>query len=414
MRVPGRPVLVCYIPGLDARRVDAQLTPYISALRHDLPVIGIRTLPSTELVPTLVSGILPHEHRTWQVSLRPAFREVVAKHVADALPDLLVTTAQCVRHVFDRTYDLAVVPWRRRRRFDLHRFKYTRRAASADALRAFAGYPSIFGLLGRNAHYTFTKDFASLPALLERLPTRGRALDFLEMYALDLFQHWHLDNDPMMAEALRRTDRFVRDLHARCRERDRRFMLLVDHGQERVVGTVPLIDTLRRVDLPEAECSYFVELACARVWFHTERARRRGLEALRELPRTTILSWREMHQYDVCFEDDAFGEHYVFADAGWIHFPHDFFQPLGNIVLGLFDPLQRRRVASPIHRGNHGYLPHNASERGWLVLDDTLLQPRRAEARLIDIAPSLLSLVGFEAPEYMKGTPLFACLTAGG
>lgn len=400
-------LFVCYVPGLDARRIDRDKTPYIDSLRNELEAVSIRTLPNTELIPTLVSGTLPHQHRVWQVSLKPRFRNGARPGIADAVPDILVTTAQCTRHFFDREYDLAVIPWRRRRRFELHRFKYTRRAVQGDGMEEFSGYRSIFGLLGERAQYIFTKDFDSLPKLAESLPTGQRALEFLEMYALDLVQHWHLDNEDVMDDALLRTDRFVRDLHARCRRLGVRLMLLVDHGQERVMGTVPLVQTVKRTGIPESEYSYFVELASARFWFHTERARRVLSDVLKALPRTELLTWRDMHDYDVCFEDDAFGEMYIFADAGWIFFPHDFYQPVGNVVLGLMDRHQRQRVRNPVHRGNHGYLPHHPSERGWVLADDAGLRASGSEARLADIAPSILSLVGVTAPDYMQGTPLF-------
>jgi bisphosphoglycerate-independent phosphoglycerate mutase (AlkP superfamily) len=60
-----------------------------------------------------------------------------------------------------------------------------------------------------------------------------------------------------------------------------------------------------------------------------------------------------------------------------------------------------------VHRGNHGYLPNGPSEQGWLILDDASLSPRRAGAQLIDIAPTLLSLVGMTPPPYMRGVPIF-------
>jgi hypothetical protein len=407
MSLGPRRLFVCYIPGLDARLIDAATTPYLDSLRREHQAVRIRTLPNTELVPTLVSGTLPHQHRVWQVSLKHEFRSGVARGLPDFLPDALVTTVQCTRHFFDRQYDLPVIPWRRRRRFDLHRYKYTRRAASSDAMEEFAGYRSIFGLLGTKSQYIFTKDFDSLPALAQRLPTGERLLEFLEMYALDLTQHWHLDNADVMNDALSRTDRFVRDLHARCRKLGVGLVLLIDHGQELVVGTVPLVQTIKRAGIPETEYSYFVELASARLWAHSERARRELPKVLASLPRTTVLSWREMHRHGVCFEDDAFGEWYIFADAGLVFFPHDFYQPLGNAVLGLMDRHQRQRFANPVHRGNHGYLPDNPSETGWILIDDAGQQPRRSEAQLIDIAPSLLSLVGVTAPDYMKGQPIF-------
>jgi hypothetical protein len=401
------PVLVCYIPGLDARRIDERRTPYLHTLRQRFPVTDIRTLPCTELVPTMISGTLPHQHRLWQVSLRPEFRAGAPSGLAGRIPDAIVSTAQLARHFFDREYDLAVIPWRRRRRFELHRFKYTRRSASADSLQEFAGNRTIFGLLGDRARYVFTKDFDALPALAERLPSGERALEFLEMYAFDLVQHWHLGDDTVMDDALARTDRFVRRLHAQCCARGVRFMLLVDHGQERLVGTIPLVQALRRAGVPQSEFSYFVELGSARLWFHSDRARRVLPEALRALPHVTLLSWREMHYYGVRFEDDAFGELYAFADPGHIFFPHDFYQPLGNVVLGLIDKQQRARARQPVHRGNHGYLPEHPSERGWMLLDDATLKPQHAAVRLVDIAPTLLSLVGATPPEYMHGRVLY-------
>lgn len=401
-----KPLFVCYIPGLDARRIDQETTPYLSGLRERHQVAGIRTLPSTELVPTLLTGTWPHQNRVWQVSLRAEFRDRRSRSALDWIPDLVVTTAQCVHHFIDRTYDLAAIPARRLRRFDQHRFKYTRRAQSDDELASFADYPTVFGLLGAQAKYLFVKDFEALPDLARRLPTGQRQLEFLEMYALDLLQHWHLDNARAMADALARTDAFIRDLHVSCRRRGVRLMLLVDHGQERVVGTIPLVQALRRSGIPESEFSYFVELAAARLWFHTDRARRTLTDALRALPHTTLRTWQEMHEYHVCFDDDSFGELYAFADAGRVFFPHDFYQPIGNTFLGLVDWHQRQRILNPVHRGNHGYLPHHPSERGWLLVDDDDLHFRNPDVELIDVAPTMLSLVGVLQPEYMQGTSL--------
>jgi hypothetical protein len=393
---------------LDERRIDGRRTPYLHELRQLFPVTALRTLPCTELVPTLISGTLPHQHCVWQVSLRPDFRGGAPPGLLGRLPDSLVSSTQLLRHFLDRNYDLAVIPWRRRRRFALHRFKYTRRSASADGLQEFAGFRTVFGLLGDQSRYEFTKDFAALPELVRRLPTGKGALEFLEMYALDLAQHWYLDDATAMDEALARTDRFVRELHARCRERAVRFMLLVDHGQELVVGTVPLVLALARSGVPESEFSYFAELACVRLWFHSDRARRVLTGLLASLPHVTLCSWRDMHAYDVRFDDEAFGEMYAFADPGHVFFPHDFYQPLGNLVLGLMDRQQRARAVRPVHRGNHGYLPEHPSERGWLLTDDTTLRPRVEEASIADVAPTLLGLVGVAPPDYMQGRCLYS------
>lgn len=406
-RPAAPPLLVCYIPGLDARRIDPGTMPCAHALRTQRRVVGFRTLPTTELVPSLLTGTWPHQHRIWQVSLKPEFRHGVPPRAFDRLPDLLVTTLQCAQFFFDRSVDLAALPWRRLRRFEQHRFKYTRRAESDASMQAFSGYPTLFGLMERDSKYHFTKSFQDLPALAERLSRGERRVEFLEMYALDLLQHWHLDNAVVMHEALARTDQFLADIRAACRQRGVRLLLLVDHGQEAVVGTIPLVQALQSSGVPEDEYTYYVELASARLWFHTSRARDALMPALRGLARTTLLGWREMQAVDVCFEDDAFGEVYAFADPGYVFFPHDFYQPIGNAVLGLLDRHQRQRTFNPVHRGNHGYLPHHPSEQGWMVLDDAVEPVRTEGARIIDVAPTMLGLAGVAAPAHMDGVALY-------
>ncbi|KPK51624.1 MAG: hypothetical protein AMJ59_27805 [Gammaproteobacteria bacterium SG8_31] len=399
-----KPLLVCYLPGLDQRRLSPELTPNICAARDTFQTVELETIPSTELVPSMIAGVLPHQHKVWQVSLRSEFRTPVPSSFLDRVPDL-ATTVQCAHHFFDRAYDLAAVPYRRRRRFDLHRFKYTRREADPHSIRIFNGYQTIFGVLGERAEYVFTKNFHDLDDLATRLPQSDCLLS--EMYALDLTQHWHLDNAAVMENALRQTDRFVGKLIDGCKQTGKRLVLLSDHGQELVTGTVPLMRAVGEAGISRREFTLFVELASARLWFHTDRARNAILPRLKALAHTSVFDWREMHQFGVCFEDDSFGEFYAIADAGKVFFPHDFYQPIGNAVLGLMDRHQRQRVMNPVHRGNHGYLPHFPSERGWITAMDDGLVPANAGGHIIDIAPTLLGMIGVQAPDYMTGTRLF-------
>ncbi len=131
-------------------------------------------------------------------------------------------------------------------------------------------------------------------------------------------------------------------------------------------------------------------------------------ECLARLPHTRLLSWRDLSAYGIEFEDDAFGELYVCADPGWIFFPHDFYQPLANLFLGLTDHHQRPRLFQPRHRGNHGYLPEHPSERGFVLYADTGWRPARAEMALVDFAPTVLALLGEPVPAHMHGSAAFA------
>ena len=124
---------------------------------------------------------------------------------------------------------------------------------------------------------------------------------------------------------------------------------------------------------------------------------------LEELPKCRPLHFRDMYKYDVCFEDDTFGEYYLMAEAGYIFFPHDFFHPIANLYLGLFGDSQRSRIKNPIHRGNHGYLPDNPSEKGTLVFADSAVEVNRESMSLIDFAPTILGYLDTDVPKHMTG-----------
>ena len=132
-----RRALVCYVPGLDTRRISDYLTPQIAELIRQHSSIEISTLPSTDLVPTFLTGVYPHQHLSWQVSLDARSERTMNQRLLDLLPDIVATTAQCVRQTFDFDFDLATLPPRRRREFTQHRCKYTRRVTSPKIMDRF-------------------------------------------------------------------------------------------------------------------------------------------------------------------------------------------------------------------------------------------------------------------------------------
>ena len=145
----------------------------------------------------------------------------------------------------------------------------------------------------------------------------------------------------------------------------------------------------------------------ARFWFHTDRARRKIVDMLHSINNGTVLSYKDMHKYNVKFDDDKYGEVYFVADSGYTIFPHDFYHPLANIFLGLTDWQQRSRIFNPKHRGNHGYLPQYESEKGFVMVLDNNYKVDKQEADIIDVAPTILGLLGYKKPDYMKGKGIF-------
>ena len=405
-------IFVCYIPGLDRRRLDEQITPYVHKLLQDNPSCRLKTLPSTELTPTLLTGVGPGKNKVWQVSLKDPQPLSPLGKLINLLPEMLTTTAQCFMHLIDNTNDLSAVPWWRRRQFNLHRMKYTRRETDPNCLDEIGGYASILKELGPDdAGYVFCKHFADMEHGLTIFPREGKRLDFVEFYGFDLYSHWHLDQMDKIKEKLRYVDGFVQRLHHRCRDAGVTMLLLVDHGQEPIRSSINIKKLLKNSGVPRDEYVYFIEVSAVRFWFKTDRARAQITKLLQGVENTTLKDYKQMHDVGICFDDEKFGELYLFANHGHTFFPHDFYNPLANLFLGLTDRLLRPRLFNARHRGNHGHLPDHPAEEGYLVMGEQGFDVDGDDMQLTDFAPTVMSLLGETPADHMTGTPIFTPTT---
>jgi hypothetical protein len=400
-------LFVLYIPGLDRRRVTSSEMPFTYDLLTGYPSARIRTLPSTELVPSLLTGTYPHQNRIFQISLKNEAGNSLLHKLLRIIPDSISVFLQCIYYMFDKKNELPTIPWNRRHYFNFHRLKYTRRKKNPEILNIIGGIPSLFHHLGEQSRYIFVKKFSEMLKMVSSLPFSDIDFEFLEFYAFDIFSHWNIDRSEAFSQALQSVDHVVKKLHENCEQKATSFVLLVDHGQERIKGTVNLKKLLKSSGVPRDEYLYFMEVSCTRLWFKTDRAREKILRLLEDLKHITVLDYRQIHQYNICFEDEKFGEVFIFPDHGYIFFPHDFYHPLANIFLALSGSEQRPRLFNPRHRGNHGYLPDHPAEEGYIVLADRTYESTSEIVDLIDFAPTVLALLEKPVPDYMCGQPIF-------
>lgn len=400
----ARPLFVAYVPGLDRRRLSAQNSPFVHGLFGQFPSVRLRTQPTTELFPTLITGVNPDEHGIWQVSLRETGRDRWIDRWLDASPDWLTTTVQLVGHAWNPAYDLPAIPRRRRRRLEQHRFKYTRRTRSDDIVRIIGGVPSLFGLLGARSRYRIFTDFRRVADLIDEPRETRYLLDMVEFYAFDLLSHWNLDRTGVMDRHLRIVDRLLAAWAERSHRAGIRMVLLVDHGQEQVRRTIDLREVLRGSGTSREECLEYVEVGVARYWFRHARAREAVERELRKVPGIHVKRPEELRAYDLHFPDGRFGELYAIAEPGTIFFPHDFYHPLANLYMGITKPSLHRRIVHPVHRGAHGQLPDHPAEEGYVVVLDASYEVTQERVPLVDVAPTLLALLRHPPAPTMRGS----------
>lgn len=403
----GKSLFICYISGMDLRRINRKDTPFMANLLDSYPWVAFRNLPSNELFPTIITGVDPTLHGVWGVKLKNEKR-INRPKLVGSLPDWFTTTVQCCLHFLTNSYDLAAIPPRRRCEFEITRTKYKRRNKNPEALFRIGGFDTVLGIIGQDrSRYVFSSTPKPVKKLLPILCADNYKLELLELYSIDRYQQWNLDNARDVSRFYGGIDDFLMKLADKCEASGSSLMIFSDHGHEKIKKSIDIITILENLDIRPEDYSYFIEVSSIRLWFHKEEARRKITEKLSRMEHGTLLSFREMAQYNVPLTDFSYGEVFFFLDPGYIFFPHDFYQPLANALLGLFDSMQRKRLISPKHRGNHGHLPDLDAERSFVVLTDKGFESQEESADILDLAPTILTILGYAPPGYMKGRCLF-------
>jgi hypothetical protein len=405
-----RPLAVCYIPGIDLRRVDAVAMPHLDALLKSRPSVRLRGQATHASAATLLSGTGPQRHGAWGPQLRPDWRRRSPfQRGLDLLPDWLTTAAQGARHLVAGSFDLATMPPRRRRRFAWHRLNMKAVRDHEAVMREMNGAPSLFSLVGRS-RYAYVDDQRRLGRLLDRAAEPGIDLDVIANHTLDYLQHWNLHDEATIRAAYRATDDFLRALQEKCERRGFRLLVISDHGQEPVLRVVDPRPLLAGLDLPDGSFDHFTEYAKLTFWFHTRDARRRTQARIDAGGEGVLLPREDLRRYGVDFTDGSYGDAVLYLAPGASFFPNDFYHPLANALLALSKGGQGGRWRRPWHQGEHGYLPDHPCEDGFMVAADDRVRPIVAGAPvpLLDVAPSILALLGLAAPPWMEGRPALA------
>lgn len=405
---PIERLFIAYVPGFDHRRVDAEVCPHVAKLHRAYPTVTFKTPATSDSMPTLLTGAYPHQHGIWGPKLpRSGPARSPWSGIVDALPDLATTTFQCVQHVVLAPVDMAGVPPRRRRRFEMCFFKHVK-TRGGDVTAPINGQPTMFSVAGQGrSRFSYLPGLRGLDRHLPSLAAGDHALEMVEIHCLDQIQHWMADREDAVRSAYRQVDDFLEKLHTECLRSGRAFVFLSDHGSEPVKDTIDLAGALRRLELRGDEYDFYIENTRARFWLHTPRARSKVMELLESIPHSQVLSWQDLERFGIRFPSGDFGEVYLYPAPGYILFPNDFHHVLANRILALYDLQQRPRFFRPAHRSDHGYLPHAESETGFMVLADEDFAPRSSRIDMVDIAPTVLALLGIPPANTMCGQPAF-------
>lgn len=405
MPLKNKKLLIFFLSSTDLRRINPEDTPFIYRFLNRYPYTKLNAFPEVDLDPTILTGKYPHEHGMWQLEIKPEM-PYFKEDLLDKLPDFITTTFQCLIHLLTGNYDLAAIPRWRRKRFKFKKTRYYKR--TVENFLKLNDFDTIFNMIGENyCNYIYIKNIKELNQSLDNLLQNEYKLQFIEVHALDTLQHWNLDAQDRIANYYGQFDSYIEKLYKACTDKGVTFIFLSEHGMEPVKGHIDIIGKLKSLAIPRDEYSYFIEAPKARFFFHSDRACKEILNLLSSINNGKVLSYKDLHKYNVKFTDSKQGEYYFIADTGYILFPHDYYHPIANLFLGIIDRQQRRRLISNKYRGYHGYLPENDSERGFMIVADEDLQVVSKEASIVDITPTILGLLCIEKPADLSGDIIF-------
>lgn len=393
---------------MDLRRVDQTSTPIIFDILKSYPWVKINSPPSSDSLPTLLTGTFPSEHGFFGIKLKPGSSRALTTKLIDQLPDIFTTTIQCIFHLLYSSYDLPAIPPKRRRNFEILRTLQNKKYKKTENLLQFGGLTSFLGVIGvEKCRYLYSRTSNPVKELVHKVGTGKHDLEIVHLYSFDLLQRWNLDRVEKTQKIYRCFDNFVRSLYEKCKNNKITLLLFSDHGYDHIKGYINLIQELKKLELSEEEYTYFIELSMARFWFFSDRARNKIVGMLKEIPNTRFISWQDLHKFNISFNDPQYGEAFIMSYPGFAFFPHDFHHPIANLFLGITDSKQRPRLCNPRHRGDHSLLPDFESAKGFMILFDSDYEACKKETNLIDVSPTLLQFLDFKKHESMKGDAVF-------
>ena len=398
-------LMVLFVSALDHRRIDPNHTPYLYSLTQRFPWTRMNNFPEVDLDPTLLTGLYPHEHGICQVRLKS--NDVShSKSSIDYLPDIAITTSQCFIHMLTGRYNLAAIPYWRRRRFEILKTRYDKKVLK-NYLN-LNGRDTLFKMISKSkCSYIYNWMLGELDQIKPEIFNKDLRFELIETHALDTISHWYINNKQKLRDSYNKIDSYIKFLHSECEKKGITLMFLTEHGMETVNKTFDIKQKIRELGIRDSEITYYIEASKTRFWFHSESAREKMVNYLSDHEDGNLLSWQDMEKYNIKFEDDSYGEYYFVLNPGTIFFPNDFYHPIANYYLGITNSQSRSRLFNPTHRGYHGYLPHNDSEKGTLVLLNDKYKPQGEKINTIDFVPTILNLLGYEQPESLKGRAAF-------
>jgi predicted AlkP superfamily pyrophosphatase or phosphodiesterase len=204
------------------------------------------------------------------------------------------------------------------------------------------------------------------------------------MGSIDGFSHKFGQDSPQVRKRLEKIDRLVEQKYCELEKREKTFHFIAfsDHGHIKVKNRIDLYTLFKEKGRNLNDYLHVIDANYARFWFRNDREKMQVEKILSEMPQGFILTEELLRKYHVTMPDNRYGDLVFYLDA-----PHVF----SKTIWGFSRSINSMHGYSPDHEGSDGIFISNQDMKV------------HSHVNLVDILPSLLSLLELTVPDYGDG-----------
>lgn len=229
--------------------------------------------------------------------------------------------------------------------------------------------------------------------VITRYLKKDFGLYYFHLWDLDKVIHTYGPRSKQVMDKVRENDDNVREIIGTLQQRYSQVNVVIfsDHGMVEVNKSVDVVEKMQESRLSEDDYLVFLDSTLARFWFKHQRARKEAEETLTSLKGGHILTRQEIKEFRINFPHSKYGELLFLVDPGYLIIPN-YFQRTAGV------------------KAMHGYTPFHPDLYGILIASSPNRRQRTHfdHAKLIDVAPTLLDVMGLPSPPSFEGTSLLA------
>lgn len=397
-------VLAILIDALRYDYVNESDTPFIHGLAkqgHKLPLRPVLGY-SDAIRATIFTGAYPDRHGYWMSYCyspeTSPFKVFRALQFVDLIPSDLIRRG--LKFLLSSTLCKLLAKTIGYHRLHLHnipfsiidRFDATLRK-SMLAENPFSEYPTIFDVLRENRiRFAYFDSSILRRRLLAEIAKLNPETKFVMVYLhyIDEVSHRFGLRSQRFKRALRSVDAIARcivRLVARVWGEEPFVIVFSDHGMVEEKGRIDL-SHLTKLDGFGNDFMFVLDATMMRVWYFNAKARERVKLAIERIGHCRQLTNEQKRVLKIEFRGNGYGDEIFLFDPGYIIFPnfYSYIRP----------------------KAMHSYDPEHPTQQGIFIIcgDNCPGQVQEGAVELVDITPSILSLLAVSTPPTCEGKSL--------